>query len=148
MATPLKYQKAIEEYIQYWETLTPRSIRLIEKISVMHFRFRDPFHDLQGHDAFEKMLAQSFERSEKISFKTTDVAWGRDAQTAYLRWIVTITTKKKHQTITLEGMSEVSFDENGMAVNHIDHWDSTSQLFAKLPLIGGLFRWLLQKAAS
>jgi hypothetical protein len=41
-------------------------------------------------------------------------------------------------------MSEVHFDANGAISQHIDHWDSASQLLSDLPYIGWITRRILR----
>ena len=46
--------------------------------------------------------------------------------------------------MTLIGMSEVHFNHDGYVIAHIDHWDSASQLLARLPVIGTIIRPVLK----
>ncbi|MGB1106503.1 MAG: hypothetical protein ACPG36_08450, partial [Candidatus Puniceispirillaceae bacterium] len=47
-------------------------------------------------------------------------------------------------TLDFEGVSEVHVDEDELIAAHIDHWDSASQLLARLPVIGMLLRPVLR----
>ena len=45
---------------------------------------------------------------------------------------------------TFEGMSEVHVNPQGLICQHIDHWDSASQLIRHLPVIGVIIRPILK----
>lgn len=143
-----KFHRPLADYIEYWEKISPRSVRLIEKLAVSGFRFSDPFHTLHGLDAFEAMLHKMFSSTDKVSFKVKDMAWGMDGRTAYLKWIFTAVPKGRKKQITIIGMSEILFADDGKVMSHTDHWDSGSQLLSRLPLIGGIFRFVAGKIAG
>ena len=46
--------------------------------------------------------------------------------------------------MALMGMSEVHFDNDGLVTDHIDHWDSASQLLVKIPVAGRFVRMLMR----
>ena len=46
--------------------------------------------------------------------------------------------------LDFEGMTEVHANDDGMITAHYDHWDSASQLLAKLPFAGVLVRRILK----
>lgn len=145
MPTP-EQQRTLEDYIQYYETLTPRSVRLIEKLASKDMVFEDPFNTVHGIDNVEHVLEKMFADIDKPEFRITDYSWGvKQPHIAYIRWVMTFEMGGKAQAV--EGVSEVMFGENGQIMSHIDHWDSNSQLFTKLPWVGGFFRWVRKKAA-
>ena len=42
-------------------------------------------------------------------------------------------------------MTEVHANDKGLITAHYDHWDSASQLLAKIPYVGALIRPILKK---
>ena len=46
------------------------------------------------------------------------------------------------------GASHLVFDALGLVVLHRDYWDAAEELYEKLPLVGGLMRWLKRRANS
>lgn len=127
-ASPPPFQRQLEDYIAYLERLTPRSVRLLEKLAAPDMRLNDPFYQARGVDAvvaaYEKILA----RTGRAKFSVTDRAWGRDGYTAYLRWDLSF------DRWTLHGMAEIVFGPDGKIVQHTSHWDS-GQLLARLPVV-------------
>ena len=89
-----KFEKALQEYCLYFEKLSVRSVRLIEKLAEPSMRFKDPFNDVQGLDHVERVLAAIFEHAEKPRFKVRDTAWGAvENRVAYIRWNFTYMLK-------------------------------------------------------
>ena len=140
----LNNTRALQDYIAYYERLSPRTIRLIEKIAAPDMRFKDPFNDVRGLDLFEKIMADMFDQVDNPRFKIHDYSWGKDGQ-AYLRWDMRFSRGGKEQIIP--GMSEIGFDAKGRVASHVDYWDSGEYLFAKLPLIGPVINWIRRKIA-
>jgi hypothetical protein len=48
---------------------------------------------------------------------------------------------------TIHGSSHVRFDANGRVIYHRDYWDAANELYAKLPIIGTLMKFLAKKMA-
>lgn len=42
--------------------------------------------------------------------------------------------------------SHLHWDAEGRTVMHRDYWDAAEELYEKLPLLGGLMRWLKRRA--
>ena len=140
---PPKFQRALDDYIEYFEKLNARSIRLIEKLAEPGMRFKDPFNDVQGTDAVERIFKHMFANVEKPKFEVEDYAWGKDGQTAYLRWVMRYERQGKKRRI--DGMSEVLFSNGGKVLSHIDHWDAGEQFYEHVPLLGGAIRFVKSK---
>ncbi|MEM7650766.1 MAG: nuclear transport factor 2 family protein [Pseudomonadota bacterium] len=141
--TPINFQRALDDYIQYFEKLNARSIRLIEKIAAPGIRFKDPFNDVQGVDAFERIFEHMFANIDSPKFEVQDYAWGKEGHTAYLRWVLHY--KLKGQSRRIDGMSEVMFSKDGKLMSHIDHWDAGEQFYEHIPVLGALIRFVKSK---
>ena len=93
------------------------------------------------------MLDHMFETTVDPLFKIKTIAV--QDKTALITWDFTCTTKSRRPfEVSLTGASELRFNEQGRLIEHIDHWDASSQLYARLPLIGGFFRWLANRFAA
>ena len=141
----LNFQKNLLDYIEYFETLNPRSIRLIEKIATPDMNFKDPFNDVIGLEKVEAIFEHMFQNTQNPKFKVLDYAWGKNGDTAYLRWNFTCLVKGKQNRI--DGMSEVLFSRDGKVMSHIDHWDASEGFYDKLPVLGTMIRFVKSKLA-
>jgi len=48
----------------------------------------------------------------------------------------------------VRGASKLCFDAEGKITNHRDFWDTGEELYAKLPVIGVLVRWLRKRLSA
>jgi hypothetical protein len=46
------------------------------------------------------------------------------------------------------GATHLVFDADGKVAVHRDYWDAAEELYEKLPLLGGLMRWLKRRAQT
>jgi hypothetical protein len=71
-----------------------------------------------------------------------------DGPQAFLTWEFRFRFKR-FDTTTLQavrGASHVVFNEQGLVTLHRDYWDAAEELYEKLPLVGGVMRWLKKRA--
>jgi hypothetical protein len=47
----------------------------------------------------------------------------------------------------IHGATHLRFAPDGRIAYHRDYWDAANELYAKLPLIGPVMRWLRRKLA-
>ena len=130
-------------YVAAFAALTPETMEDLIATLSPKVRFKDPFNDVTGHDAFRAIFTHMFETCEAPRFHITDIALSStvDGTRAYLRWRMSGKIRGwPHTPLDLEGMSEIHIGEDGLIAAHIDHWDSASQLLVRLPLIGLLLR--------
>ena len=129
-------EKALDRYVDLLSGLSPDRLDELRSCLSAAARFRDPFNDVTGRDAFIRVFEKMFEDVEDIRFKVTDRAISD--RSCYLRWEMSCTPKGGYRRFDFEGMSEISFDREGMVEAHLDHWDAGSQFYAKLPILGFL----------
>ena len=49
---------------------------------------------------------------------------------------------------TVRGGTHLVFNDEGLVTLHRDYWDAAEELYEKLPVVGGLMRWLKRRANS
>ena len=126
-------------YAAAFAGLTPETMDDLIATLSPQVRFKDPFNDVVGHDAFRAIFTHMFETCEAPRFHITDIARSnpKEGPRAYLRWRMSGRIRGwPHTSLDLEGMSEIHIGDDGLVTAHIDHWDSASQLLVGLPLIG------------
>jgi hypothetical protein len=82
------------------------------------------------------------ERCQAPRFTIQDITASDKA--GYIRWSFSFIPKGRSDTWQFEGMSEILIAEDGRVKAHYDHWDSGTQLYAKLPIIG----WIIRRIRS
>lgn len=120
----------------------PQGIDALLALAAEDVRFADPFNDVRGKPALREILEDMVARCEDPAFAILDVGAGDKA--GYIRWEFRFRPKGRRDMWTFSGMSEILADDAGLVTAHIDHWDSGSQLYAKLPLIG----WPVRRIAK
>ncbi len=133
-------EQAAARYQRYYEDLSPATVGDLREIAAPDIRFVDPFNDVTGVDKVVKVMAAGFEDADDLRFDFIDRAAGRPG-VWYYRWRCSFRPKRLSGEWVLEGMSEVSFDAEGRVVEHLDHWDSGRQFYARLPVLG----WLVER---
>lgn len=114
----------------------------IEKFVSVDIQFKDPFNDLAGIDAFRRLLVKTLNEVKDPKFQVTHRAWTDDV--LFLRWSFLGEVKGINHW-SVQGMSEIRFDERGLVCQHIDHWDASEQFYAKLPIIGTIIRLIRRR---
>ncbi|QXM25297.1 nuclear transport factor 2 family protein [Elioraea tepida] len=127
-----------------WEGLRPGTIDHLLSLAAPDIRFRDPFQDVRGRDGLKRVLTHMFERVPNPRFTVTDRAFGIEA--GYLRWTFAWGAGAGGKRI--EGMSEVHLGADGLVTAHLDHWDSGSQFYATLPVLGPVIRLVARRVAG
>jgi hypothetical protein len=115
----------------------------LQDIAVADVQFRDPFNDVTGLAWVQRLLEHTRRQVSALCFIVHDTAWS--GTTAYVRWTMTGRVRVIGDW-RVEGVSEIRFAEDGRVAAHIDHWDSASQFYGRLPVIGWLLRHIAAKA--
>jgi len=137
-------QQAAVAYKQYLETLSPESLSTLGDHVAPDVYFADPFNDVHGVAAMRRIFDDMFETVSDITFKADRMSV--DGDTALMAW--TFTGSLSGRPFTLEGMSRITFEASGRVTAHIDHWDSATQFYMRLPVIGWLLSFVRRRVAT
>jgi hypothetical protein len=133
----------LQNLCQYYENLSPQTVPQIRTLYAPDAQFKDPFNDVQGIQSIEAIFAHMFVTTENPRFKILQSL--QEANHALIVWDFYFEKKGFPKPICIHGTSLISFNWAGMVVRHRDYWDSSEELYVKLPWIGGLFRWLTRR---
>lgn len=138
----------VARLVDFFESLTPATLGQLAMLYDRHVRFVDPFNDVCGLPAIEAIFRHMFVALAEPRFVVT----GQVVQGAqcFLIWDFHFRFKRfDTDTVqTIHGTSHLVFSEGGLVTLHRDYWDAAQELYEKLPLIGGLMRWLKKRANS
>lgn len=143
-ATP----EVVDRLVAYFENLSPQYVSQLGALYAPQARFVDPFNDVVGLQAIEGIFSHMFEALEAPRFVvTTRIVQGSQC---FLTWEFRFQFKRfhKNQNQTILGGSHLVFGEDGRVTLHRDYWDAAAELYEKLPVVGGLMRWLKKRANS
>jgi hypothetical protein len=134
--------------VDFFESLTPTKLGQLAALYHADARFVDPFNDVRGLPAIEAIFRHMFVALEEPRFVVT----GQVVQGAqcFLLWDFHFRFKRfdTDTAQTIHGTSHLVFSDDGLVTLHRDYWDAAQELYEKLPLIGGLMRWLKKRANS
>jgi hypothetical protein len=132
-------------YAACFERMTPATVSALRSVAAPDIRFKDPFNDVTGIAHMERCMQAMFADATDVRFEVIDRAFS--GTRGYLRWRFFFKPKRLPAGAPwqVDGMSELRFDADGRVVEHIDHWDAASQFYARLPVLGGLLRWVQRR---
>lgn len=123
-----------------FETLRPDSLDALLELYAEDARFKDPFNDVRGRRAIRAIFAHMFATLSEPRFAITD-ALTQDDQ-AFLTWRFSFGRSGSSTRLTIHGATQLRYDAQGRVSLHRDYWDAAEELYAHLPLLGPLMRWL------
>ena len=145
-ATPTN--DAVERLVQFFEKLQPQDLPRLAQMYAQDARFKDPFNEVQGLPAIERIFAHMFESLDSPHFIVTErIVQG---QQCFLVWDFRFRFKRfdTQSWQTVRGGTHLTFDDAGLVTLHRDYWDAAEELYEKLPVVGSLMRWLKRRANS
>ncbi len=136
----------IERVVTFYESLTLATLPDMATVYAEDVRFIDPFNDVRGHDALCLVFEHMFEALDAPRFQIVD-ALG-DAEQAFLTWDFSFRRPGHDKTLRIHGASHLHFDAEGRVTLHRDYWDAARQVYERVPLLGGVLRWLRRRLAA
>lgn len=131
------------QYAHFYETLTPERVAEILPLISDDIHFIDPFNDVHGRHNVVRLVEKMFEDVTDPRFDILDLVWSNDI--CLMRWDFFCTVKVIGNW-HVRGVTELQFNEDGLICAHYDYWDSGRHFYGRIPLIGGLLRFLTRKA--
>jgi ketosteroid isomerase-like protein len=133
--------------IVYWfETLSRESARDVGRYYAPDAFFKDPFNEVTGIAAIGRVFAHMFDQVDEPRFRILE-RW-EAAHGAMLTWEFHFRLRGRAPRETVRGASHLRFARDGRIAYHRDYWDAAEELYEKLPLLGGLMRWLRRRIAA
>jgi len=138
-------------YARYFDELSESSKSAskseLERLAHPDIHFVDPFNDVRGIDKVSAVFDHMFETSDAPRFVTEPPLIA--GEIAFIKWRFTCRLKSRFMAkpLTIDGITEVHFDDLGRVTEHLDYWDAARQLYEELPLLGGLLRLIRSRLA-
>jgi steroid Delta-isomerase len=134
--------------VEFFETLTPASLERLETFYTPRAYFKDPFNEVRSVAELRGIFSHMYQTLEQPRFVVT----GRivDGAQCFLTWNFEFRFKRFERATlqTVRGGSHLKFAPDGRVYFHRDYWDAAEELYEKLPLVGGVMRWLKKRARS
>ncbi len=132
--------------IDFYQRLTPERLADIDTLYAADAHFKDPFNAVDGVPAIRTIFEHMFRSLHEPRFVVTGQV--QQSHQAFLTWDFHFRFQRFDTTTvqTVRGASHLVFNEQGLITLHRDYWDVAEELYEKLPVVGGLMRWLKQRA--
>ncbi|MBS0370162.1 MAG: nuclear transport factor 2 family protein [Proteobacteria bacterium] len=132
----------LERLIAFYHALTPDSVERFPEFYSTDAYFKDPFNEVRGTRAIQRIFAHMFQQVDKPRFVVTEQMHGPHGAT--LLWEFSYRTRLwgRGEVQVIRGVSHLKFSGDGKISYHRDYWDAAEELYMKLPLIGRFMRWL------
>lgn len=131
----------LDALTRFYEELTPASLERFQEFYTEDAFFKDPFNEVRGVDAIRRIFVHMFERVEAPRFVVTERLF--DDNSAMLVWEFRYGKGQR-----IRGVSHLRCADDGRVAYHRDYWDAAEELYARLPVVGGLMRWLQRKLGA
>ncbi len=126
--------ETISRYQAFFEKLTDEKVDGYRALATPNVRYRDPTMDSKGIDAVIASMHKWFRDMDEIQFEMK--AHAVDGLVMFQHWSMRFRIRRLPRRLwELEGVSRITFDENGKAADHVDYWDA-SPLFEGVPVLG------------
>jgi ketosteroid isomerase-like protein len=139
---------SVDTLIHFFETLSPGTVARIPDFYSDDARFKDPFNDVRGTSAIQRIFTHMFTQVSEPRFVVGERVV--DAGGAVLVWDfhfgVRVWGSLRAQVI--HGVSHLKFAADGKVTLHRDYWDTGEELYMKLPVLGLLMRALRRRLAA
>ena len=147
MATSKTYDSRIVRIIELFETLKPDDVQRLGDYYHGEAYFKDPFNEVRGLAGVKAVFDHMFEALHEPRFVVHDVVV--QGNQCFMTWDFLFHFKRQNHTLqTVHGATQFFLDDWGKITLHRDYWDAAEELYEKLPLVGGLMRWLKKRAQS
>lgn len=139
-------QKHITTIVHFFETLSPKQLERLGELYTLDARFKDPFNEVQGVEPIATIFRHMYASLDKPRFVVTGQV--TEGNQCFLTWQFKFGFKNFHKGVeqSIAGASHLVLAPDGRIQSHRDYWDAAEELYEKLPMVGGLMRWLKKRA--
>ena len=146
---PASLNDTVDALVVAFENLSADKVQALGHWYAADARFKDPFKEVQGVAAIEAIFDHMFDSLHEPRFVVTDrVVQGAQC---FLVWdfVFRFKTMDTQTQQCIRGGSHLKFaqhtDGTWLISLHRDYWDAAEELYEKLPLVGGVMRWLKKR---
>lgn len=147
MDTPdLALRSQVERLVVFFEALSPATVAQMGDFYATNVFFKDPYNEVHGLVEVQRIFGHMYAVLHEPRFVIVDRVTGNGQ--CFLSWNFQFRFKsfRPAQNQLVHGSSHLKLDASGLVCYHRDYWDTSEEVYEKLPLLGGLMRWLKAKA--
>lgn len=144
--SPKPTQPTVAVLVDFFEHLTPDGVARLGELYTEDAFFKDPFNEVHRLVDVQAIFAHMFQALVEPCFVVTERI--EQGAQCFLVWEFRFRFRTFHKAEeqTIRGGSHLRFAADGRVCYHRDYWDAAEELYEKLPVVGGLMRWLKRRA--
>lgn len=139
----LEEKAAIDRFEAFLSDLSTATVKAhLRDVYAQKLFFNDTLKTIRDADTLEKYFLASDDAMASYGLKVEQTI--STPQGVFIRWRMDVVFRKFHKGVMQSsiGITQVRFDKDGRAVYHQDYWDSGSNFYEKLPVLGALIRYV------
>jgi len=145
--SPRHADPRIARIVTLFEQLAPADVARLGEFYTPDAKFKDPFNEVQGVTQVQRIFGHMFAALAEPRFVVHDILVERDQ--CFLSWDFVFRFRRFSSELqTVRGSSHLHLAADGCIAVHRDYWDAAEELYEKLPVLGGLMRWLRKRASA
>ena len=129
----------IEKYVKLFKSLNLENLNKFDELLDENIYFEDPFNKVYGIENFKRIFFNTLNKLDNVEFKVLNIISKNNI--FIIKWEMIFFAFDKYNSIF--GLSEVTMSTNKKIISHVDYWDSYNNFYIKLPVIGMLFKFVL-----
>lgn len=134
--------------MDFWERLTPETLERLAEVYAADAYFKDPFNEVRGVHELQRVFRHMFETLHEPRFTILETV--RQEGSVLMLWdfhfrIKSLVPNRKRR---IHGSSHIRFAPDGRVAYHRDYWDAANELYAGLPVVGPLMRFLARRMSA
>ncbi len=135
----------VDRIVALFEGLQRDRVSQLAEIYAPDAQFKDPFNEVQGIQAIRGIFEHMFVSLDEPRFVIRSrIVQGNQC---FLSWDFLFRMKRfNRDEQCIRGGSHLLLAADGRIQLHRDYWDAAEELYEKLPVLGGLMRWLKKRA--
>ena len=136
----------LDEIVRWFESLTRDTAGSVGRYYAPEAFFKDPFNEVTGVAPIGRVFAHMFDQVDGPRFRILE-RW-EASHGAMLTWEFHFQLKRDAAPQVVRGASHLRFAPDGRIAYHRDYWDAAEELYAKLPVIGPVMRFLQRRGRA
>lgn len=140
-------ESAVARIVAMFESMRAEDVRRLDAFYTADAWFKDPFNEVSGLERIQRIYAHMFEALRDPRFTVTERIVQGDQCFLVWEFRFALGSLRGGSEQLVRGGSHLRLAADGRIASHRDYWDAAEEVYEKVPLLGGLLRWLKRRAS-
>ena len=135
----------LDRFCRLFNELDRGNLHKLQEVYGEDVRFQDPFSQVSGLDQLTEYFAGAYGNVIRCRFRFSDPVI--DGCHCTIPWVMELQHKRLNggRQVDVDGISVLEI-RDGRVRYHRDYFDAGQLIYENLPLLGGVIRWIKEKA--